>query len=112
MPKARRFSRLLHVHAEVDEINQNLGMSLRLIIAAHDAERPDRLAVLKQHAGNQRMERSLSRGYDIGMPRIQFKQCAPILQDNACITRDESRTKALKKAIDERNSVVIFVHNS
>src|SRR5580765_5427932 len=99
MPKTRRFARLLHIHTKVDEIDQNLRMSLRLIIAAHDTERPDRLAVFKQHAGNQRMERSLSRGYDIGMPRIELEQSSPILQHNASITCDEPRTKALKKTV-------------
>src|SRR6266568_3234305 len=38
MPKSRRFSGLLNIHAEIDEVNHRLYVALRLVIAAHYAE--------------------------------------------------------------------------
>jgi len=45
--EARRFNRLLESHAEIDEVDQYLNMSLRLNAAAHNAERHEQLVVLK-----------------------------------------------------------------
>ena len=36
--EARRLARLLDVHAEVDQVGEHLGMSLRLHVATHHAE--------------------------------------------------------------------------
>src|SRR5437588_3664805 len=109
MPKTRRFAGLLHVHAEIDQINQRLSMALRLVVGAHHTKREKRLAVLEDHGRDERMKGPFPRRNGIGMFGIEHKKRAPILQDDTGITGDQSRAKALKKTIDERNRVAILV---
>ena len=45
--EARRVAGLLQVHAEVDEVDDDLHVALRLHVAAHHAEAHERLAVLR-----------------------------------------------------------------
>ena len=64
---ARGLTRLLDVHAEVDQVHQHLRVSLRLVVAAHDAERQPRLAVLHDERRDERVQRPLVRRDAIGM---------------------------------------------
>ena len=49
MSDASQITSMLHVHTEVDHINQDLNMTLRLHVSAHDAEAEVRLVVLGHH---------------------------------------------------------------
>ena len=65
MAPARGVAGFLHVHAEIDDVGQHLHMALRLHVAAHQAERQERLAVLHHEAGNDGLERPLARRIDV-----------------------------------------------
>ena len=49
-PPPRGVERSLRVEAVVDDAPHHLEVALRLHRAAHDAERPEKLSVLEQHA--------------------------------------------------------------
>src|SRR5262245_39147715 len=61
MRDAGRFAGFLHVHPEIDQIHEHLCLALRLVIAAHDAERETRRAVLHHEGGNQGVQRPFVR---------------------------------------------------
>jgi len=50
MPDARGVTGLLQVHAEIDDVQEHLGVPLRLHVAAHDTVDQEWLAVLRDHA--------------------------------------------------------------
>ena len=56
MTEARDLSGFLHVHAEVDQVEEHLDVPLRLHVSAHYAEREPRAAVLQNHRRNERVE--------------------------------------------------------
>ena len=58
---ARGFTGFLHVHAEVDQVDQHLHVALRLEISPHDAEHQVRPVVLGHHRGDDRVERAFVR---------------------------------------------------
>ncbi len=65
---ARGIEGRLHVEAPVEQTGQQLDMAHGLIVAAHDAERRDRLPVLHQHAGDDRVHRPLAGPTLFGWP--------------------------------------------
>src|SRR5688572_3761765 len=60
MAHSRHVARLLQVHAEIDEVDDDLYMTLRLHRAAHHAERQPRLSILRDERGNDGVERPLA----------------------------------------------------
>ena len=60
-PPARGVERGLGIETVVDDPPDHLEVALRLHRAAHDAERPEQLTLLEQHARDDRVERSLRR---------------------------------------------------
>ena len=65
------FAGLLHVHAEIKQIDQDLHVSLRLHVAAHDAEHELGFAVLGDHRRDDRVERALARFEAVGVVFVQ-----------------------------------------
>ena len=55
------FTGLLHVHPEIDHVDEHLRVPLCLMIAAHHAKRQKRIAIFQRKRGNQRMQRPLVR---------------------------------------------------
>ena len=49
---------LLGIHAIVDHVGNHMGMTHRLIGAAHDTERHDGAALLDKHCGDDGVERT------------------------------------------------------
>mmetsp|Transcript_7513 Transcript_7513/g.29882 ORF Transcript_7513/g.29882 Transcript_7513/m.29882 type:complete len:569 (-) Transcript_7513:27-1733(-) len=66
MPPAGRVPGLLRVHSKVDHVHGHLHGPLRLHRAAHHAEHGERLAVLHDRAGHERVERALPRRVHVG----------------------------------------------
>ena len=91
--EARRIDRLLNVHPEDEQIQQQLRVSLRLHRAAHESEAhvwrvrasvSRRLrARLGDEARNERVERTLARRHGIRQSRLHRESCAAILQREA-----------------------------
>ena len=105
MPRARRIAGFLQVHAEVDEVHDDLHVTLRLHAAAHDAERQPGLAVLGDEGGNDGVERPLARRVDVGVAVLEREQLAAILQDEAAAVGRHARAHAAVVALDQRDHV-------
>ena len=78
---ARRRDRGRDVDAAVDQGRHELGVDLRLGVAAHrpgDDPRPG-LAVTEQHPGEQRVERPLARREDVRVVRVEAEVRAAVL---------------------------------
>src|SRR5216684_6795591 len=111
MPKPRRFPGLLNVHAEIDKIGQHLSVSLWLHVAAHHSERKEQLPVLQHHAGNECMERALSRRNNVRVLGLETKERSTVMKHNACIARDKPRAECFEQTVDERHSVAVLIYN-
>ena len=67
MTRTRRVAGFLQVHAEVDQVYDDLHVPLRLHSTTHHAEGKPRLAVPGDESGNDGVERPLARRVDIGV---------------------------------------------
>ncbi len=94
MTPARGVAGFLDVHAEIDDVGQNLDMALRLHVAAHQPEGQERLAVLQDEAGDDGLERAFARRIDVGGRRIERIELAAILEHEAQMIRDQPRAHA------------------
>ncbi len=74
MTKARGVAGFLHVEAEIDHVDDDLHMALRLHVAAHDAEAHERLAVFHDESRNDGLKRPFARRIDVGVMRIQTRR--------------------------------------
>ena len=106
---ARGVAGFLHVHAEVDDVGQHLHVALRLHVAAHEAERHERLAVLHHEAGNDGVERPLAGRIDVGGLGIERIQLAAILEHEAQMIRDQARAHAAIVGLDQRDHHAVLV---
>src|SRR4051812_17558238 len=57
---ARRIAGFLETHVEVEQVNENLHVALRLHVAAHDAEAHHGFTVLGDESRDDRVERALA----------------------------------------------------
>ena len=69
--KARRLDRFLHVHPEVDKIQEKLKRPLILLIAAGRAEGEEGFGATRRDRGGQRGARAFARSQSIGMSLIE-----------------------------------------
>ena len=60
MPNSGQITGLLDIHSEVQKIDQNLNMALRLHISSHDSERKEWLIVFGDHGRNNGVEGTFS----------------------------------------------------
>src|SRR6185312_2259855 len=88
--ESRLFERGLDVHAEVNNVGNELRLGLRLVPAAHDAEADMNVALL--HKGrNDGVERALVSGKGIGQARREFEACAAAIPEQIKITARHAR---------------------
>ena len=80
---ARAVAGFLRVEAVVDHVDDDLGLSLRLHAAAHDAIGHPRLSVLAGEAGDDGVEGALAGGVDVGVAVGQGEQFAAVLEHEA-----------------------------
>jgi hypothetical protein len=95
---------LLDGHAVVDDVGHELGVRLRLVPPAHDAE-SDTHAVLLHEGRNQSVEQSLVGCQRVGHARLKREQGPTILQDKPCACGYESGAELLVVALNERDDV-------
>ena len=79
----RQVDRLLDVQPVFQQVGQEPGMPHRLVMAAHHPERHHGLAILHQHAGDDRVHRPLARGDAVRMPALHPEAEATVLQHHA-----------------------------
>src|SRR5579884_2552442 len=90
--EARGFEGGLYVHAEVHDVGNELRVRLRLIEAAHDAEGDARFALLHE-GGDDRVQRALVAGHDVGRAGLEIEEGAAVLQRKAGAVGDEKRAE-------------------
>ena len=102
----------LEAHVEIEQIDENLHVPLRLKVAAHHAEAHHRLAVFGDEGGNDCVERSFAGGVGVWVAGFEIEQLAAVLQAEAELWRTQARSEAAEVALDERDHVVVFVGRS
>ena len=70
----------LDVGVEIEHVHQVLGVSLGLHVPAHERDRHERRAVVRDEPRHQRVERALLRRDRIGTLRIESKERAAIVR--------------------------------
>ena len=90
---ARRRHRGRQVEPAVDQGRHQLGVDLRLGVAAgragHDPRRGH--AVTEQHPGEQRVERALARREGIRVLRVEAEVGAPVLVEHTGVRVEDAR---------------------
>jgi hypothetical protein len=99
--EARLLARPLNVHPEINDVEQNLDVPLRLHVAAHHAEREPGLAVFEDHRGNDRVKGAFAAFEPIGRFLVERKSRAAIVQDDPGVARDQTRSERAEDALDE-----------
>jgi hypothetical protein len=85
----RRLDRSLHIHAEVNDVGDDLSVSLRLVPPSHHPEGDANVAFFHKRR-NDRMHRTLAAGQEVGIVRLERKQAAAVLQREAGYAYDEA----------------------
>src|SRR5262249_51745422 len=104
-PESRPVERRLRVEAIVDQRGDELHVRLRLDEAAHHAERAEELSVPEQHAGDDRVVRTLAR---LDAP-LDGEAAAAVLEQDAGARSDEPGAEAPVQALDERDGRPVAV---
>lgn len=97
---ARRVARGLQIEIVVDEVDDDLHVTLRLHVAAHQAEREPRLAVAQCERGNDGLERAAS-GPVLVRARREREEFAAILQHEAQAIGHQARAHAAIVRLDD-----------
>ena len=71
MVPARGVTRFLNVHAEIDDVGEDLNVALWLHVAAHQAEGHQRCSVFHDETGNNRVKRTLAWCIDVRGFRVE-----------------------------------------
>src|SRR2546427_6153040 len=113
MSEAGVVDRLLEIHIEDQEVEQDLHLALRLTRAAHHSEaEPGRLAPALgpgDEAGNQGVEGTLPWRHRVRQALGEGEPRPPILQGETRPGDDHTRSELLKVAVDERDHVAVLV---
>ena len=109
-PHARRVQGLLQVHPPVDQIDEDLNLSLRLHVGAHAAEAHLKRAVGRQHHRREdRVAHALAGRGMIRMGRIHLEIGPAVVEDHAGSGHDDSRPEHVGNAGDQRDRVAVAV---
>ncbi|MCY1236828.1 hypothetical protein D9M72_495010 [compost metagenome] len=104
--------RLLHVHAEIDDVGQHVALPNRLEAATHHPEGEPRLALLHRHGRNDGVQRAFARPHAIGVGGIDAKADAAVLQQNTGLRAAEAGAVRPEQRIDEGTGVALFVDDA
>ncbi len=124
----RGIARLLKPHVEIDEVQDDLHMALRLHAAAHQAEAQPgferaglfdwhgphlaaRHVLLEGESRDDRMEGPLAGLEDVWMGRVEAEQLAPVLEHETEAIRDEPRAHAAIVRLDKGHHHAVLVRN-
>ena len=101
-PHARGVEGLLQIHAAIDQIDQDLDMTLRLHISPHAAERHFQPpGGVEDHRWKDRVPDPLPRPSGIGMPWDQHEVGEPVVQYHARSRNDNAAAERPRDAGDE-----------
>jgi len=91
----------LNVHAVVEKVLEDMGLTDRLIGTAHHAVREPRRAVLQDHGRDDRVERTLARADAVRVAGLNAEAGAAVLQGDAGLRADLADTEGPVERVDE-----------
>ena len=106
-----RVDRRLNSHPVVDDIGQHLDLTEGLKLAAGDAERHHCFSLLRDHGGNDRVQRPLAPGNRIGMAGLEHEAASAVVEDDPGRRADDAAPEVIEDRIDERHGVPIGVNH-
>src|SRR5438132_796388 len=83
MLNARRIAGFLQVHSEIDQVENDLDMTLRLHLPAHDAKAHEWLAIFCDEGRNDRMKWAFVRRVAVRLAFFEVKKRSAILECKA-----------------------------
>ena len=107
--KRGRFHRLLRVHAEQDDVEHQLHVGLRLVVAAGAADGHHRLAVLADDVVDQRSPGTLARLHHVGVSFLAVEHL-DAGAEGAAQLREEHRLGESPAADGAAHHVTLLVH--
>src|SRR5258708_20808292 len=111
LEEPRRPQRLLQIHAEVHYVGHELGMSQRLVCAAHDSE--SNMFVTAFHkGGNDGMKRTLSAGQNIGMIAFERETPAAIVENETQALHGDPRAGVVGDTLNSTDHIAVSVDDS
>src|ERR1700684_4412469 len=93
----------LDIKAVVDAIDDDLGLSLRLHVAAHDAEGEPGYAASGGESRDDGLKRALAGSVDVGVAVLEGEELAAILKHEAEAVGDEAGAHAAGGGLDLRD---------
>src|SRR5215218_396325 len=86
--KAGGLDGLLHVHAELDDIQQDLNERLVLVVAARGRKHDEWLSVLEHKRGRERYARALAGLKHVRVAFFEKERLHPLAHQHARVARD------------------------
>ena len=111
MVNAWGVARFLQTHSEVDQVNNDLHVSLWLHSTTHEAKAYVRLTIFGDKGRNDGMERALTGFVGIEMTFLQREQLASVLQNEAQSGRCHPRSHATVITLDKRHHIAFFIRH-
>src|SRR5271156_2073370 len=102
----------LRVEVEIDQVDKDLHVPLRLKITAHHAEAEPRLIILRHHRRDDGMEGALVRLEPVEGIGIERETVAPILDHETGLSGDEKRPEGPRVALNERAAIAVLVDDA
>ena len=94
--------------AVVDDAGDELGVRLRLVEPAHDAE-PDLHVALLHETRNDGVQRALARRQHVRMSAFEREERPAVLQHEAGIRRHDAAAERRVQTLDQRDDVSLLV---
>src|SRR5262245_42426069 len=102
---------LLHVHAVVEHIEDDLNVTHRLVVRAHDAEAHIAATIAHRECRNDRMHRAFAGTENVRVTLLQREASPAIGEHDACLLCTDSGAEAGIQRIDEGNSGPVAIND-
>src|SRR5439155_13320451 len=112
-PPAGGFHGGLWIHTEINEIGEDLEITLRLMVAPWRTTHHDRLPVFGGHVAIQGVHRAFAWSDLVGMAWRQTKTApGPVVEDDTGAGGDVARTKRIRQAVNPRHTIASAVSDA
>src|SRR5258705_13247144 len=109
MLDTRSVAGVLQIHSEIDQVDDDLDVSLRLHGPTHDAEAHPGLVVARDESRNDGVERPLLRRIGVWMPFFEREHLTPVLKGEAKSVWHHAAAKSTIIALDDRNHIAFGI---
>jgi hypothetical protein len=107
--RTRHFGCRLNIHAKIEHVGEEVGVTGCLIMSTHHTERHHAAPILHHHAGNDGVHRPLVRTERIGMAGLQAEAPATIVQQHAGFRRIQRRAESVEDRVDEGARIAVAI---